>query len=401
MAKTITYSATDNRIWYDGGSAVDSITPENIYNESVANGWGVGAKFDHGGNTVIYVFEAEMYGGHNATTYFKVGPGVIVFAHSWVTTANMNWNVGCESLIGDFGDNNSLNGQYTKWRGDGTFLRAVLWNTMYSRLVFDGTFTHSAIICPYVQLFSESNQIEFQDVLFSSPGDGLNFYTASAASVEGLFATAVKAEANESVFENPKVRNQLRTHHGNLILRNPDVDWRNVTIQLTDYDGITPGGDYLWVDYDVDPIIIDSSGNPIDGATVDVDRNDGIDELEFMTGADGKRPSRQLARERQYQGSTGTLTQHGPFRVTVSKAGYQTVVLEWDPNEQGELDDPITLLTWPDAPTEDEVKAGVEFFDGNVGTYTGSSYSLEATCELPTVEIEVTVPTVTVEVSNA
>jgi len=388
MAKIITYDVPTNTISADGGTAADPITPQDIQDAIDAGGWGVEYHYaitdDDFASCEFWIFHCEIEVGFDSETYWKQDKQGIM------ATGGLSFGSYCTHTI-----NRSVVIGKTSGYLYGTADWDWSWVWLGDWYRFNGTVDNctmmaysSGIYGPQMRLRGAADYSHCQFYRL------LTVFRDSEDTFDDLVANRVKAGEITVYFNDAHILLESAiTYDGQLHVVNPDPPLSTLTL-LKD-------GDSIYEEYRLQPLVCDVSGNPITGVTVTAVDTNGIEQAQYETQADGLPADETLIPRTTATRADGETTEvnHNPYTITFEKEGYQTVTVVGDIED--DLEDPIVLLAWPEAPTEAEVKAGVEFFDGNIGTYIGSSYSLEAVCELPTVEIEVTAPAVTVEVSNA
>jgi hypothetical protein len=114
------------------------------------------------------------------------------------------------------------------------------------------------------------------------------------------------------------------TTTGYVDLTNTPVSLTKITWSSTHKEG------YINLRYELDLLVQDRAGNPIEGATVKIVGNDGneISESPLTTDANGKIDTTTLLAYYIYYTDSQQVTEYTPFTITISATGYQTKTIK-------------------------------------------------------------------------
>jgi hypothetical protein len=115
----------------------------------------------------------------------------------------------------------------------------------------------------------------------------------------------------------PAVTHPVATYYAIIYLIDPDWDETKITLDIT-----TPTSE-LYIQFHFDLILTNSESTPIEGASVQLKDVDGNTVFSAITGADGKIPQQLYTYKYVYYNNV--VKNYNPFRLIISKAGYETI----------------------------------------------------------------------------
>jgi hypothetical protein len=116
----------------------------------------------------------------------------------------------------------------------------------------------------------------------------------------------------------------------------------NVDSDVWSFRWTSSSGTTIYRQYEFDLNVTDSSGNPINTATVTLKDKDGNTVFSVSTDANGNIVQQTVSRGYYNQANGNTLQDYGPHTLTITKAGYQTYT--WTGLIDEKIDWRITLL---------------------------------------------------------
>jgi len=385
MAVNVTYDAPSNTITVTGGTEGTPATFADIQAANDAGGWGV--MTTQGGRQHFLTARFKI-GDGSTTTHFKDVNKQIYFYGSglWLQTQNNAYFTLGEKIDGEprsgchlcFDD---LQYEFT----DGLGVSGATINLYDSIIAWDGAdYTHLYFYCA-----GEFNRVKFIPIRGDTSKNGLILHNTSDITLKDIYL--------ELGFRF-QFRNTPTIEPDKLILNASDggfleAGWCNpVTIknlELINYSSgtsiylqyctdfylinanseafsqvkISRNGDKIHRQHTCNVHIADKDGSNLSGVTILCEDKDNNTVFSVNTGADGK-IAEQVITYKKWEGTSEILTEYSPHKFTISKAGYETLVLD-----EITVDEPIDWhLELLPALAEADVREATVFGENKTGT---------------------------------
>lgn len=362
MAKVITYDAGDNIIEADGGTAGDPITPENVYDEDVANGWGVITQVSGYQCRDLYAFACKLEVGSNSVTYWSIDV-VMVWAHcTYFHHTNVTW---VDSTGG------SVESHY-EWSGGNSYDSVLAGSGTVEKC----TFSHGW------------NRTEFSGTAEACSFRGQIFLGGSGGTWKDcLFQDSLKIQGNH-ILVRPNVGALQNESDGLLTVEEPFVRdggglgtyWDESHLEVVDphYAGTFTVGnahDGAWIkeQRSVYAHVTDADGNDDNSASVKfIDEGDESETFDAACDANGD-TGQQIVTRKLWEDADEALTEYGPWRAEVTFGdGVVLKIPHIALDEQLGSEDQPFEVHHPDHAAEADAESGVTYADTSLtGTRVG------------------------------